>query len=143
MVDKRSFTLLEIILALAIMASLGGYFAIASARLITSHRFRHDCDHLSNIAALARHASIAYGADIALHIEQGVEGLTLWAESDEPMTAQENIIRRPTHLRHIERAVIKGAPLSHHTIHYRSTSPYEGHPPITCYHRSDSHDCPT
>ena len=81
---KRPFTLMEVMICLALMAMLGGFLAIKSGKLISEHRNRNELAKLKSELRLTRHLSRSLQADITLKLTQSDEGLVLTRTSDEP-----------------------------------------------------------
>lgn len=104
---KRShqFSLLEILLTMAILSLISGYFAINSRGLLSQYSFKQETQKLSEYCMLAKELALSYEADVELKIESADEGYIISLKSDEP--ALKNIIL-PTTLKHIKRMTFQG-----------------------------------
>ena len=99
------FSLLEIILTIAILSLISGFFAINSRGLLRQYSFKQDTQKLSEYCTLAKELAMSYQADVELQIESAGEAYNISLRSDEP--ALKNIIL-PATLKHIKRMTFQG-----------------------------------
>ncbi len=82
--NRRAFTLLEIFICLAIIASLSVIFGFQGKRLLDAQRYESSVKLLRTEMDMAQFLSLAYFADVELQLSQ-VEGeVTLQRKCDEP-----------------------------------------------------------
>ncbi|MDX8430864.1 MAG: prepilin-type N-terminal cleavage/methylation domain-containing protein [Candidatus Algichlamydia australiensis] len=94
---KYSFTLIEVMICIALMAMMGGFLAIKSGALLSKHRADSELANLKREIRLARNLSRSYQADITLSLTQTREGLQLIRSTDEP-GIQKKVIKNFPHL---------------------------------------------
>lgn len=71
---KASFTLLEIMVCLLLLALVGSIVGVQGARLITNHRFRSSTHRFAQDLMHLRILSMTYNCDITCLIEQDPKG---------------------------------------------------------------------
>ncbi len=101
--NKRSFTLIEVFICLALIALCGSVFSIQGKKLWQRYHCSQDTDRLIDELVLTRHLSQTLRADIELHIIPQRSGITIERLSDEPyITKKSASLLKPIHLKHIK-----------------------------------------
>ena len=89
MLIKRSFTLLEMMIALVILSFIGALTAFQVKKMIDTHRFESEVSNLFIALQEAQVLSATYQTDIALDIYLKGKTFTYRFTSDEPFTTHQ------------------------------------------------------
>ena len=81
---KRSFTLLEILIALMILSTIGAICSVQIKKLIDAHRFEQEVSTLFSALQEAQVLAATYQTDIALDIQSKKNQITYQFTTDEP-----------------------------------------------------------
>jgi hypothetical protein len=82
---RQYFTLIELFLALGVLALLGSLVLVKTRPLLDHYRFGQGVAQLRQEIDLTRRLSNAAHADMTLHVKQTEKGLLLRRETDEPL----------------------------------------------------------
>jgi prepilin-type N-terminal cleavage/methylation domain-containing protein len=93
--SKRSFTLLEILICMALLLSLSAIFAIEGKKFLDTHRFKTTLELLKTEGEKARFQSLIYRTDIELELLENKGELVLRKKCDEPVFSQIKTISLP------------------------------------------------
>lgn len=100
---KRSFTLIEVFICLALIALCGSVFSIQGKKLWQRYHCVQDTDRLIDELVLTRHLSQTLRADIELHIIPHRNGIIIERSSDEPYILKKSAsLLKSIHLKHIK-----------------------------------------
>ena len=83
---RRYFTLIELFLAISILALLGSIVLVNAKPMLDHYRFSRNISHLKQEIDFTRRLSRTAHADIEFHIEQKKEGLLCRRKTDEPLS---------------------------------------------------------
>lgn len=97
--NKKAFTLLEVVIVIGILAMVGSLLAVKGADLFKVYGFRQDVALLKRRLDFARYCALTYHADIEVVFSKQGEHLELSLLSDEPYLAHHPLISRPLTLR--------------------------------------------
>jgi prepilin-type N-terminal cleavage/methylation domain-containing protein len=104
---RRAFTLLEIMIALALLCILGTVTAVQVKKMVDRHRFEAEVAGLFSALQEAQVLSATYQTDLALDIEREKGQLVYYFSTDEPFPAH-MVPRRPVSLAHTDAVQFKG-----------------------------------
>lgn len=93
MVKKRSFTLLEIMMAIMIMAIIAGVVGFELKAMMGVHRFRHDTCRVKEQLERAQLLALVYNADLEVTIAKKKNMWVLTTHSDELALQSLNKVR--------------------------------------------------
>ena len=82
--NKRPFSLIELLVCLALIAMLGGVFAFQGAKLWKRHQFYNEINRFVESIQLSYHLSQSLRADIEIELVSSADGLWLLRDMDEP-----------------------------------------------------------
>lgn len=94
-ISRRAFTLLEIFLAISILAMLGGLLAFKAKDLLDTYGFRQDVSKLEGRLELARSFALSYRADVEVVFSATSEHILCELLSDEPALKNHPIFCKP------------------------------------------------
>lgn len=83
-VYKRSLSLLELMVVLAILALVGSLFGVRGKEMIEHYAFSSAVDKVASRCKLARCLADNYQTDVQVKIVQTPKGMTVALQSDEP-----------------------------------------------------------
>lgn len=94
--NKRSFTLLEIFIALGLIALCGSVFAVKGRTLWRHYQFQNNVNQLMSELCLIRHLTNTLRADATICLVPDSKGLHYQMRSDEPymLKMKKNINRK-------------------------------------------------
>ena len=87
--SKRSFTLLEMMVVLMILSTVGSLTAIYIKKLVDAHRFENEVSELFIAIQEAQVLSATFQTDLALDFVKKKEGFYYRISSDEPFFAKQ------------------------------------------------------
>jgi len=106
---KRSFTLLELLLAMSLLAMIGGLMAFKAKELIDAYGFRYEVAQVLGKLELARALSLGYGADIKVVFQEEKKGGVCRVFSEEPALKKQTLLFQPISCKNIRSLTIKGS----------------------------------
>ncbi len=117
---KKAFTLIELFLCFAILATLGGLFLIRGAAMIEHYRFESDTSALLDEINLSKHLALTASCDIHLHLNKNAGGLSYLKQTDEPLYFP-GVFDKQRYLKHISSLKLDGREVEHQIITFSGT----------------------
>lgn len=90
---SRAFTLLEIMIVLLILGSLGGILLFNAGDFLRSFRKSHEISRLVDELSLTQNYALSYGGDIRVIITKEEKGFRFERKTDEPIKAFPHLSR--------------------------------------------------
>ncbi|MEI8300043.1 MAG: hypothetical protein WCG10_00325 [Chlamydiota bacterium] len=107
-ISRRSFTLLEIFLAISILAMVGGLLAFKAKDLLETYGFRQDVARLFGRLELARSFSLSYQADVEVIFYSKSGYILCELQSDEPALKHHTMFYKPLACKKIHEVKFSG-----------------------------------
>ena len=82
--NKRTFSLIELLVCLALITMLGGIFAFKGAQLWQHYQYQNEINRFVEALQLSRHLSQSLRADIDIELVVSPKGMWLMRDMDEP-----------------------------------------------------------
>lgn len=83
--NLRAFTLIELFIALSVLALLGGIVLFRTKPMLDHYRFNRSVERLKQEISHTRRLARTSRADIEFHVYQHPEGLSCIRKTDEPL----------------------------------------------------------
>jgi prepilin-type N-terminal cleavage/methylation domain-containing protein len=81
---RRPFTLIEVMIVMAILVLIGGLFGVRGKHLVDYYAFSSSIDKIASRCRLARNLAVNYQTDVAVHVVKRNKEITVTLVSDEP-----------------------------------------------------------